>query len=214
MELEFGIVSEGVTDQIILERILAGYLGNSDLLVTRLQPKEDEAGNWDKVFKYCESDDFKAAFQFLDVLIIQIDTDFMLTGEVPEKYQLNILNLPVEEIIQAFRAKFIELIGESFYQVYQDQIIFAISVHEIECWLLPMYFTNQKKKASKFQNCLDTLNTVLPQREGFYIQEKRPRYYEKMAKHFRKKKQILHAAAQNASLKTFVDDIEATCFSH
>lgn len=55
----FGIISEGPTDQIVIENILYGWTADNDLLVTPLQPKEGESGNWDKVFKYCKSVDFK-----------------------------------------------------------------------------------------------------------------------------------------------------------
>ena len=47
----FGIISEGITDQVVLENILYGWTGNKNLSITRLQPKNNESGNWDKVFK-------------------------------------------------------------------------------------------------------------------------------------------------------------------
>lgn len=41
----FGIISEGPTDQIVIENILYGWTADNDLLVTPLQPKEGESGN-------------------------------------------------------------------------------------------------------------------------------------------------------------------------
>jgi len=65
-EKTFAIISEGVTDQVVLEHILWGWTGDKNLAITRLQPQKNEAGGWDKVFKYCKSDDFqKTSFDFL-----------------------------------------------------------------------------------------------------------------------------------------------------
>ena len=204
---EFSIISEGVTDQVVLENILFGWTGNKNLSVTRLQPKQDEPGNWDKVFKYCQSEDFKGAFAFTDFLIIQIDTDFMGGGTVPEEYFINVKDLSVEDKIIAFRSKFIELIGKGFYNEYKTQIIFAISVEEIECWFLPIYFPTKKTKAAKIVNCIGTLNPELQKKEGFTISSKDYAYYEKIAKHFRKKKDIQKYAPLNESFSIFIREL-------
>jgi len=71
-------------------------------------------------------------------VVIQIDTDFMLKGEVSEEFRIDIQMLTVEKTIDAFKQKFITLIGDEFYAEYQQQILFAIAVNEIECWLLPI----------------------------------------------------------------------------
>ncbi|MCU0440547.1 MAG: hypothetical protein MUC49_21850 [Raineya sp.] len=213
MELNIGIIGEGVTDQLVIEYILNAFLKGSEVLTTYLQPKENESGNWDKVFKYCESDEFKQAFSTLDYVVIQIDTDFMASGDVPAKYQINIQGLSVEEIVYSFQAKLVELIGKNFFDAYANQIIFAIAVSEIECWFLPAYFPNQK--TTKTEKCIKTLKQPLKQKEGFYIDEKKLEYYETIAKkHFKKKKDIEKYAEQNESLKILLDEtklIEKLC---
>lgn len=215
MELRMGIIGEGITDQLVIEYILNAFFEDLDD-VTRLQPKENEPGNWDKVFKYCESDEFKQAFSALDYVVIQIDTDFMASGDVPEKYQINTQNASIEEIVYAFQAKLVELIGKSFFDAYANQIIFAIAVSEIECWFLPAYFPNQKPKATKISNCINTLNQALKQQKpSFFIDEKRLKDYEKiLKKHFKKKKDIEAYSKQNKSLEIFLDEtklIEKLC---
>jgi hypothetical protein len=207
-EKTFGIISEGVTDQIVLKNILIGFTGDKDLFVNPLQPKEGETGNWDKVFKYCQSNDFKGALGFYDFVIIQIDTDFMHRGEVPENYQLNLKDLNEEQIVEAFKQKLIELIGQDFYNEYQNQIIFAIAVNEIECWFLPVYFPTKSAKYSKTINCIDTLNEVLPKTEGFYINNKAPEYYRKMSKHFLKKKDLKEFSSKKFSFSAFINQLE------
>ena len=128
-----GIVSEGVTDQIVLEAILISFTENKSLDVRFLQPKENESGNWDKAFKYCESDEFKQSFGQLDYIVIQINSDFMLKEQVSEKYKINIQGIDTEQIVILFKDKIIELIGNEWFEEYKSQIIFAISVHELEC---------------------------------------------------------------------------------
>lgn len=215
-DLVFGIISEGPTDQVVLKNILFGYTENKDLDVRMLQPKVNETGNWCKVFDYCCSSDFKNAFAFCDIVIVQIDTDFMLKGEVAPKYYIDIQQLDVAKTVAAFQQKIIELIGKDFYEAYAENIVFAISVHEIECWLLPLYFPNQKKKAAKTESCLAILNKALKQKEGFYINAKNLEYYEAMAKHFRKakKKDIEKMAVQNPSFEIFMLNLEKTLTQH
>ncbi len=206
--MTFGLIGEGVTDQILLEQILIGFLKEEEVLVKPLQPLPNESGGWSQVFHYCESGDFKQALAFNDFLVVQIDTDFMSGPDVPEQYRIELKDLDVEKTVLAFKEKLADLIGEAFFVEYKTQIIFAIAVDEIECWLLPAYFENHKKKAAKTQNCINTLNTVLKQREGFYIEGKKREYYEQLARNFRKRKDILKYAKKNPSFQIFVEELE------
>ena len=65
----------------------------------------------DKVFKYCESEDFKGALPYNDLLIVQLDTDFMQQGEVSSTYKVELNGLSTEQIVHAMTNKLIELIG-------------------------------------------------------------------------------------------------------
>ena len=207
-DYSFGIVSEGESDQIILKGIIMGWTGNKDISVSFLQPRKGESGGWTKVFQYCESIEFRQALTIHDFIVIQIDTDFMSGDSVGEKYKIDLKDLDVKETVEAFQGKIVELIGEDFYEEYSDRIIFAIAVNEIECWLLPVYFSD--KKAKKHVNCIDTLNTVLPQKEGFYIDAKDDIYYRKLAKNFRKKKDIEKYAKQQESFGLFLENLQVT----
>jgi len=61
----FGLITEGITDQIVIENILMGYFDKSEdeLEFKELQPLRDETdenktqnyGGWDKVIEYCGS---------------------------------------------------------------------------------------------------------------------------------------------------------------
>ena len=58
----FALITEGVTDQVVIENILIGMFGE-DVFVHPLQPIYDETdssrieafGGWQSVFRYCES---------------------------------------------------------------------------------------------------------------------------------------------------------------
>ncbi|MBP6664415.1 MAG: hypothetical protein KA168_03900 [Chitinophagales bacterium] len=205
--MQIGIISEGFTDQIVLESILIGFFGDKDLPVNPLQPLPNTTGNWDKVFKYCESEDFKGALPYNDLLIVQLDTDFMQQGEVSSTYKVELNGLSTEQIVHAMTNKLIELIGVDFYEKHKNQIVFAIAVDAIECWFLPIYYDTQPKKATKTSGCLDTLNKVLPQKEGFFIAAKEAHYYQTISKHFQKQKKLQKYSAKNPSFDIFISQL-------
>ncbi|WP_019499423.1 hypothetical protein [Pseudanabaena sp. PCC 6802] len=172
MKNTFAGITEGITDQIIIENILAGYF-NPDIDVNWLQPLRDTTdanrssnyGGWSQVFEYCQSDDFKEAFQFNEYIIVQIDTDVSEEHyDVPHRDCDG--ELSPEKLIENVITKFKSSIGEDFYSQNEDKIIFAIAVHSTECWLLPLYYSDKKK--AKIINCLSTLNQALA-KKGFTI---------------------------------------------
>jgi len=209
----FGLITEGITDQIIIENILIGFF-NKDIEFNILQPLRDETdkyraknyGGWCKVVEYCANDEFKEALLFCNYIIIQIDTD---VSNKPDGYDIphheNGKELTTIELIEKVINKFKNLIGEEFYTKHQDQIIFAISVHSTECWLLPLYYTDNKK--SKVINCLRTLNQALRKKESFTIDVKNPEYYEDISKQYWKNKLLMKHYKNNPSLKIFIEKV-------
>jgi len=209
----FGLITEGITDQFIIENILIGYFDKDEenIEFNELQPLRDEIdknraknyGGWSKVIEYCESDEFKEALRFHDYIIIQIDTD---VSDKPYGYGIshseNGKELSPDQLIEKVVAKFIDLIGKSIYEQHQNKIIFAISVHSIECWLLPLYYTDKKK--SKRVNCLNTLNQALLKKEKFTIDAKNPEYYEIVSEKYCKHKVLMKYYKDNPSLKIFI----------
>ena len=132
--IKFGLIGEGLTDHIVIEDILIGYLGENNIEVRYLQPEidKDKFGNWLNVFNYCHSKNFQQSLQFNDYLIIQIDTD--VSEEKGYDVRHNDENgdlLNPEKLITQVKEKFITLIGNEFYVKYAEKIIFAISVHSI-----------------------------------------------------------------------------------
>jgi hypothetical protein len=211
--LLFGLVAEGKSDHAVLENILLG-LFEEDISdeITTFQPArgatDEEAikafGGWFKVFEYCRSENFRGAFQEVYYVVIQIDTDvsehthydIKQTDEFGKK-------LFPEVLVKKVREKFEQIIanefGQDFLEKYQDRILFAISVDEIECWLLPLYYTDKTK--SKTNNC----DHKLHQKAGKF--EKNYNDYEKISKDFRKSKTLMKAYQENPSLKIFVESV-------
>jgi hypothetical protein len=213
----FGLITEGITDQIVIESILYGFFNDKDIPVNPLSPLRDAtdenraatASNWIEVFEYCASSRFKSEVFINDYLIIQIDTDALKGDSVAQKYRIDLPNtLTVEEVVEAVKEKIIELIGADFYKEHQHKIIFAISVHSIECWLLPIYFANQPAKSRKTENCLSTLNQAISQKEGFFIGDKEPKYYRAISKKLQKHRDLKQFSPLNPSLHIFIQELE------
>ena len=212
----FGLITEGLTDQIVIESILAGYFTNPDIDIRPLQPERDKDdenkshnyGGWSQVFAYCESNNFKEAFQFIDYIIIQIDTDVSENYNIAKQDENG--EFTPQQLIAKVIEKFRDGIGEDFYNTNQQKIIFAISVHSIECWLLPLYYTDKQKKA-KYKNCLNTLNDELSKQHKFTIDKnaKNPEYYREIAKQYGKHKVLMKHYQDNPSLKIFIEEIES-----
>jgi len=210
--LKFGLITEGITDQMVIKNILLGVFNDADLPVSRLLPANDELGNWEKVFNYCRSEEFKQAFASNDYLIVQVDTDVLVGKEISKDYGFQFPPNPtVEELVEKVSEFLISLVndGSGFWEEYGERVIFAISVNQIECWLLPIYFKSLKAKAAKTTGCIETLNEALPQQEGFYIdpKAKNPQYYTTISKKVRK--ETLKVYHLNPSLNIFVEHLLA-----
>lgn len=213
----FALVTEGITDQIVIENILVGFFDDPNIDITRLQPAMDETdrnrattyGNWDQVLKYCSSKIFREAFQFAETeyVVIQIDTDVATGFGVGDKSEKDGPHW-VEELILDVKAALIKHIGQEFYNNFASRILFAISVHSIECWLLPLFFTDNKK--SKTVSCLRTLNQGLKAKKPYSIdpKNKNRRYYEDISAEYNKHRKLMQLFASNPSLEAFVHELE------
>lgn len=214
----FALVAEGLTDQIIIENILVGFFDDPDIDVNPLQPLRDEtdrhrtvtSGNWHKVLEYCSSEEFRGAFQFNDYVVIQIDTDVSAEYGISDRDE-NGTEIAVVAMIERVKNALIARIGDEFYDSYTSRILFAISVQSIECWLLPLVFS-EKKKQGKTVNCLGTLNQRLNSKYGFTIDQhnKKPAYYETVSGEYAKHKRLIAVYSSNPSLEVFVSELERT----
>ncbi|CAD5977288.1 hypothetical protein PCC7805_04265 [Planktothrix agardhii] len=215
MTTTFGLITEGLTDQIVIENILSGHFDRNNLSVHPLQPERNKDndnksghGGWTLVIKYCKSLDFQQAFQFNDYVIIQIDTD-VLDGYDGISYHDEKGVLSPEQLIEKVKEKFKSLIGEAFYSEHSRRIIFAIAVHSIECWLLPLYYEDNRQQ--KIVHCLKKLNRAINKKEGFTIDEKakNPEYYRDLSNAYSDNQTLTEHSPNNPSLNSFIEEIES-----
>lgn len=210
----FRLITEGVTDQITLETILSIFYKDPNIDVEPLQPPGDETdrytqkdfGGWEMIFRYLQSVEFKEAIPFADYFIIQIDTDVSPQPKFGISHWENGRELTPEELYKRVKEKLISSMDRDFYGEHKDKFIFAISIHSIECWFLPLYYDDKRK--SKLIHCLDTLNQKL-RKEGFTIdsQKKKSRYYETISKKFKTRENLVKLAGCSPSFKMFLREL-------
>ncbi|MEJ7830736.1 MAG: hypothetical protein WKF91_21185 [Segetibacter sp.] len=205
--MDIALISEGVTDRPIIQAILSIYFLNErageQLNLNPLLPKENESVGWLKVLQYCSSDEFKSVFTFNDFVIIQIDTD----AHSEEGYDIEPQG-NTEALISAVKQKIILSLGTELYADKMGQIIFAICVNQIECWLLPFFSTTPAHKRKEV-NCINTLNRYVHPQFGYTLDinkgEGAFQYYPKIARELLKKKDFEKQYQENLSLKYFID---------
>ena len=109
------------------------------------------------------------------------------------------------------------IIGAAVYARHKDRFLFAVAVHGIECWLLPLLFPNQNSAhAAKIANCLQAANEELRRKKLPLLakgpkgaESKDPDAYRDASKPYRKRAKILESCKRNPSLQVFVEQVEA-----
>lgn len=219
----FGFIVEGPTDSAVLENILTGFFNDSDLITRQVQPQLDETGSrqatsqpggWFKVLDFCRSDAFPGLFEQNDFVVIQIDTDRSedVHFEIKQKNEAG-ENLQVSELVAAVKNRIKSLIINKFGQNLMDEIaarlLFAISVNELECWLLPLVRTD--KMAGATNNCIFKFNEKSEVKIN--AADKKPRIYEAVSRPFCKPKILFAKGPKNPSLALFLEELKPVLLS-
>jgi hypothetical protein len=201
---KFGLISEGVTDNAVLENILIGYF-NQDIsaYINHLQPPPSASGGWSRVLKYCSSMDFKNDFDNNDFMVIQIDTDKSFELPFDVSHEEDGVKLSIEALIEKVKARFQQLFqtafGADFSTHFGHRILFAIAIHSTECWLLPLYYKSIKDK-SETKNCYEKLNKQV---KGL---KKEHKIYDSISRDFCSNKKLEKALSDNPSFKIFIEN--------
>ena len=195
----FARIAEGITDQKVIDNILVGYFNDHDVNVNWLQPsKIGKSGGHGNVTNYCRSHKFKAAFDRNEYVIIHIDTDISPKLGVSHQDE-NGQPLSPDHLIERVIAKFREEIGEDIYNQFANNIIFAIAVHSIECWLLPLCLPERKEETD---DCMNILKRDLPN-----FKEKDHKYYQNISMEYTNTNSLLKLYPDNPSLKIFIEEL-------
>lgn len=212
--MRFGIVGEGVTDFYVLENLLIGFFNDKDLPVTRFRPKQQEPFGFGNLMNYLASEDFIIDLESVDFTLVQIDTKECADWN-PSINNIGDDDTQIEVFIEQVRNFLIDKIGNEFYQEFQDRIIFAITVHEIECWLLPFHI-NTLAHQRKIVGCIGTLENIA-NTKGISINQKnfqQGKHYEDFSKPLKKKKELLLKAKLNPSLNAFIETLKVKFPNH
>lgn len=209
----FAVVSEGVTDFAVLKNILIGWFKDQDMepALSQVQPDptatgESAWGNWENVLRFLRDGRYRDALDYNDWLIVQIDTDQSdhLNFDVPQLE--NGRPLEPDEIVARVARRLSGIIGPDEMAFYQNRIVFAICVREVECWLLPLW---DEPKAGKCAGCLNTLDRALG-KAGEPILSTKPkdsRRYDNASKGYRKRKTLHDKGPLNPSLRLFLAEL-------
>jgi hypothetical protein len=217
--MRFALITEGPSEHRVIKHIVSKYFKDHDPEINQIQPKlidgkQDNRtpGGWNEVLKYCERKELIDIFIENDYLIIQIDTDQSqsVSFGVSHTHQNNNIKT-VDELCSEVVEKLEGLMPEGIKIKHGDRIFFAICVHTIECWLLPLFYTNSHQ--SKTLNCLDTLNAAF-RRNNIHIvnaaNKNEPngiRSYEEALKNWRRKQDIAKSAKHNTGFERFVESL-------
>ena len=219
--MKIGLICEGITDYIVIENIICGYLGVDDDDINQLQPVLDETsqkqasdsfGGWEKVLTYLQATDFIDAADNHDYLIIQIDTDIcehknfgvgsmsLAQHQQPEFYDL---------IKQRLIAEVNKRYNDNFSK-YANKIIFCICIHSLECWLLAHY-QSKPPTSPKIVNCENALDFLFKKVSTKY--QKDYPCYNRISQPFLKKSHIENAIKQSLSFNLFIQQLQQITLS-
>ena len=216
---DFAVVTEGFTDQSVLNRILLTYFKTPDAepAIVFEQPRVDATGearwqgygSWHNVFRYLDERLYRDAFQTSRYLIVQIDSDCSEAVGYGVVQSEAGRPLTVAELVEAIVRRFRMVIGEEDCAYYAGRFVFAVCVREVECWLLPLWVPEDKK--SKITGCLDALNSALARQNQPTIsrQDKDDRRYRNAAAGYKKRHVLLEEGSKNESLRLFLDQLSA-----
>jgi len=202
---KFGLVCEGITDQSVLENILYGFYNKDyediDDEIQRVQPSLDDTdnkGGWTRLFTYL-NESFEEEILNHDYIIIQVDTD--VSEEIG--FEVSSLNLTTVEFIEQVTERLILQINKDkdIYSKYREKIIFAISVHSLECWILPLY----SKKSEVIHQCFEKLLKEVPKVSKKLKVNKTHNDYDKLSRPFVKYKELMKMKSKNSSFEIFIN---------
>jgi hypothetical protein len=156
--MRIGVISEGHADRAVITNILTGLVGidSSDIEPLRPIDKKDETdkaisnplsfGGWTAVKEECETrkliDDF-LAIEGQDFIIIHIDTT------EADQYGVTRPNKSEPDYNFELRKRVIDEINKWLKKDLSNELLYAISIEEIDAWILTIYDPRDSTKAAQ-----------------------------------------------------------------
>jgi hypothetical protein len=212
--MKVGIICEGHTDRPVIMNLLKGIsnIEYSDIVPLRPEVNYDEThlshldpnsfGSWTNVMNECINR--KKIEQFLSIegqdwIVIQIDSLQCDDYDVNRPHR-NSNDYPVN-----FRNQIIQKINEWLENNFLDNVIYAISIEEIESWLLTIHVNSNSTSSTDPKS---KLKLVL-RKKGLSSEESYRNYFQ-LSEPFSKKRnhERYRYVTRNESLSLFCQELE------
>lgn len=209
--VKIALFAEGHTDQLVLKNVLlGGSQFDEEPEVHFVQPLAPGAGangsyapgGWTVLFDALRRGEHRKALQYNDLLVIHVDTD--VCDEVG--FGVPKVDDP-DKLATAVQERLCTEMGPGFCSEFASRVLFAIAVDEIECWLLPLLFDDQKAKQGKTTGCLEAADRELARRNRDRLSvggDKNPKSYQNESRPLLKPRTLQACAPLNPSLGRFV----------
>lgn len=209
--VSFALLAEGETDQVVLEEIIQTVYYealNEEVDVNWVQPIYDETsrsrninfGGWESLLNFCNSDErMLQALSVNDYVVIQIDTD--ICEHVRIGLSRNTLG---SQLLQEMKDRILSEIPSEVLDAHREKIIFAIAIHSMECWLLPLHAARDGDK-NQILNCEGRLLRALASKGVKYVKD--ASNYSSFSRDFRRYRALVEAMRHNESLNHFVTSL-------
>jgi hypothetical protein len=215
--MKFALITEGASEHRVVKHLIYRYFKDREPEINQIQPKvvndkQETIGGWMEVLKYCEREELNDILTENDYIVIQIDTDQSQTSpfDIGHISQSGKQKSP-EQLHEEVKKKLLSLIKSSILEVHGHKIFFAICIHSIECWLLPICYTDSHR--TNTNNCLSTLNSALARQNKRVIPataKNKPngiRAYNDLLINIKRKTDIEVNAQFNFGFKKFIESL-------
>jgi len=213
-----GIISEGVTDQVVIRNILYSYeIDKNKIRFVRPElakdatdgytnMSENEFGSWTIVEQECKRREnikwfFDNVLKEEKILIIQIDSDVCAQYDVQEVIPID----NIEQITEQ-RNRIILKIKDWLNNEIEGNIVYAICIRTMDAWILSLEEFNKREKETAFY--ANPKNKLKETGESCLRNKIQKIAYEQISQSFINKKKLAGAVGNNYSLKLFIDDFE------
>lgn len=216
--MTFALVTEGISEHKIIKHLLAKFFKDADPVINQVQPQltenernQQDFGGWMEVLNFCQLEEkLNEAFLYNEYLVIQIDTDVSELNPYNVPHLINGQAKSFEQLHSDIIDRLKQSMPQAILDKYGEKIIFAICIHTTECWLLPIYYADNKR--CKTDNCLDTLNREIRKRRLSIGDDKNSanskKAYETILKNIKKRQDIESYCIHNVGFQKFVEQLK------
>jgi hypothetical protein len=210
----FALISEGITDQAIIENIL-DCISEGSAITRALRPLRDETdksrsaknefSKWELVLDYIKSEEMLDAIQTNDFVVIQMDTDQC----EHVNFGISLLNEGKPKVIRTLISECTNHIKSMLHADFPStelyRLIFAIPVLSTEYWLVSLHDGTHAHTTKTAIACSTRLLNLLGKKSIPYRKDYET--YSKLSRGFRRKKILSEVAIRTPCLQIFVDQV-------